>query len=172
MNLETKQLTLLPSAPHHLLALIESPERFPELTGFAVAAGLADFYHSGDVSPDWVAALKASAGSDPWQHGFFVVHRADRMVIGSAGFKGPPDPAGMVEIAYGIAPGYQGKGYATEAAQALVDYAFDNGVRLARAHTLPEANASTRVLRKCGFQFIGTVIDPDDGLVWRWERVP
>ena len=39
-----------------------------------------------------------------------------------------------------------------------------------RAHTLPTPNASTRVLAKCCFQYIGEVIDPEDGLVWRWER--
>jgi len=53
----------------------------------------------------------------------------------------------------------------------LVSYAFSNSkVRVVRAHTLAEANASTRVLAKCGFQRIGEVVDPDDGLVWRWEK--
>jgi hypothetical protein len=27
------------------------------------------------------------------------------------------------------------------------------------------------VLTKCGFQYVGEVIDPDDGLVWRFEKV-
>src|SRR6266702_2366495 len=45
-------------------------------------------------------------------------------------------------------------------------------VRLVRAHTLPEENASTRVLLKCGFRHLGTVVDPEDGPVWRWERGP
>lgn len=173
MSLDTPHLTLLPSDPQHLLALIDSPERFAELAEMPLAAGLHEFYHSGEVSPDWLAALQQSAGPDPWRHGFFVVHRADRCVIGAAGYKAPPDATGMTEIAYGIAPEYQGRGYATEAAQALLDYAFADGrVRLARAHTRPEENASTHVLRKCGFQFIGTVVDPEDGPVWRWERGP
>jgi ribosomal-protein-alanine N-acetyltransferase len=34
--------------------------------------------------------------------------------------KGPPDTDGMAEIAYGVSPEYQCKGYATEAAAALV----------------------------------------------------
>ncbi len=38
------------------------------------------------------------------------------------------------------------------------------------AHTCPEPNASTRVLTKCGFRRVGEVMDPDDGLVWRWEK--
>ena len=93
------------------------------------------------------------------------------MVIGSAGFKGPPDAQGMVEIAYGVDPSCQGQGFATEAAGALLRYAAaDPRVRLLRAHTLPEANASTRVLGKCGFVHIGEVVDPEDGPVWRWER--
>ena len=58
-----------------------------------------------------------------------------------------------------------------KAAQALTTYAFSSGkVRLVRAHTRPEANASTRVLAKCGFRRVGEVINPEDGLVWRWEK--
>jgi RimJ/RimL family protein N-acetyltransferase len=99
-----------------------------------------------------------------------VVLRDCDTVVGSAGFKGPP-AEGIVEIAYGLSPEYQGKGYATEAAAALTAYAFDSGkVRVVRAHTLPESNASGRVLTKCGFRRIGEVIDPEDGLVWRWEK--
>jgi hypothetical protein len=29
--------------------------------------------------------------------------------------------------------------------------------------------AATRVL-KCGFRYTGEVIDPEDGLVWSWEK--
>jgi RimJ/RimL family protein N-acetyltransferase len=123
------------------------------------------------LSPDWLAQLHASTLADPWVHGFVLVHQASCGVIGTGGFKGPPSADGMVEIAYGVEPEYQGKGFATEAAQALVDYAFGSDrVRLVRAHTLPESNASTRVLTKCGFRYLGEIIDPEDGLVWRWER--
>ncbi len=174
MTLETLHLRLMPWDPKHLLALIDTALPFAEVVGYPSAEGLQGFYRSGDVSPKWLATLRTSAGAgpDPWQYGFFVLHRERHCVIGGAGFKGPPDADGMVEIAYGIAPEYQGQGFATEAATALLDYAFGSGrVRLARAHTLPEANASTHVLKKCGFEFIGTVVDPEDGTVWRWERV-
>ncbi|MDQ3948901.1 MAG: GNAT family N-acetyltransferase [Gemmatimonadota bacterium] len=173
MSLETLRLTLLPCAPEHLLMLIDQPERFEEVLGVPAADGLRGFFLSDDVSPNWLAALRNSSGPDPWRHGFFVVHREGGSVIGSAGFKGPPDSTGVAEIAYGIVPGFEGRGYATEAAAALVAFAFASGqVRLVRAHTLPEANASTRVLLKCGFRHVGTVVDPDDGPVWRWERGP
>ena len=123
------------------------------------------------LSADWLALLHASTSADPWTHGFSILLRDSDTAVGSAGFKGPPAD-GVVEIAYGLNPEYQGKGYATEAAEALTAYAFDSGkVRVVRAHTLPESNASGRVLTKCGFQRIGEVIDPEDGLVWRWEKL-
>ena len=169
-SLQTVSLRLQPYSPEQLLALIEQPDRFEVLTGVPAAEGLRAFIVGPEVSPGWVAALRASSGPDPWVHGFAVVHREGRCAIGSAGFKGPPDEAGTVEIAYGIVSGFQHQGYATEAAGALVKYAFaDERVRLVRAHTLPLPNASTRVLTKCGFARTGEVVDPDDGPVWRWE---
>jgi [ribosomal protein S5]-alanine N-acetyltransferase len=173
MSLETPSLRLLPWSPELLLVLIDQPDRFDQVLGMPAADGLRGFFVSGDLSPHWLAALRSSSGPDPWRHGFFVVHRESGSVIGSAGFKGPPDSTGTVEIAYGIVPSFERRGYATEAAAALVDFAFASGqVRMVRAHTLPEPNASTRVLSKCGFGYLGPVVDPDDGPVWRWERGP
>lgn len=122
------------------------------------------------LSADWLARFHASTTTDPWVHGFSMVHRTGGKVVGTCAFKGPPIE-GVVEIAYGVAPEEQGKGYATESAQALVTYAFTfREVQVVRAHTLPESNASTRVLAKCGFRRIGEVIDPEDGPVWRFEQ--
>jgi RimJ/RimL family protein N-acetyltransferase len=171
MVIETDHLRLLPFTPQQLLALVEQPERFEQLAGFPAAAGLREFFVSDEVSPKFISSLRTLQHSDPWRHGFAVVHPDTRSVIGSAGFKGAPDSAGMVEVAYGIVPAFQGRGFATEAAAALVAFAFDSGlVQMVRAHTLPTPNASTRVLKKCGFEFMGEVMDPDDGRVWRWER--
>ncbi len=177
MAIETAHLRLILYSPDQLLALIEgeieSDERFEERFGLPPAEGLREFLSGAadEVSPAWLAKLRASSSADPWEFGFAVVHRESRSGIGNVGFKGPPDEEGMVEIAYGIVPVFQGRGYATQAAEAGVAFAFRDGrVRLVRAHTLPTPNASTRVLQKCGFAHIGEVVDPEDGLVWRWER--
>jgi ribosomal-protein-alanine N-acetyltransferase len=98
------------------------------------------------------------------------VRRDTGAVVGSCSFKGPPVD-GVVEIAYGIDPGHEGNGYATEVAGALVEYAFGRGeVRLVRAHTLPGGAASRRVLEKCGFRYVGETVDAEDGTVCRFER--
>ena len=165
----------MPADPRQLVVLYERPEQSVTIAGYALSEELRTFYANArpQVSPRWLAGLRSASGGgpDPWHHGFFLVERARGEVIGTAGFKGPPDAAGMVEIAYGVVPSVEGRGYATEAAGALVRFAAaDERVRLIRAHTLPALNASTRVLRKCGFVHIGEVIDHEDGPVWRWER--
>jgi ribosomal-protein-alanine N-acetyltransferase len=159
MSIETDRIGLQPQTPAELLALYD----------------VGGPNHSPDVSPDWLAMVRALVDANPgdsqWSLGFAVVDRHTAVRVGNAGFKGPPDAEGMVEIAYATEPEFQGRGYATEAAAALVALALDDArVRLTRAHTLPEPNASTRVLTKCGFTFVGEVIDPEDGRVWRWER--
>lgn len=169
--LETARLRLVPFTPGDILAIIEGVAPFEARTGMRAGDGLRDFYVSGDVSPAWLDQLRAAPdAADPWRHGFAVVERDGATVVATAGFKGPPDEDGAAEIAYGVVPGRQGRGYATEAAAALVAFALaDRRVRLVRAHTLPEPNASTRVLAKCGFGKVGEVVDPEDGPVWRWE---
>jgi RimJ/RimL family protein N-acetyltransferase len=168
---ETEHLLLRPYRAEELLALIEKPETFEKLTGFPASPALRGFMVSDDVSPTWTASLRTIQGADPWRIGFGVIDRETRTIVGSASFKGAPDAGGIVEIAYGIVPSFEGRGYATEAARALVEYAQrDDKVRQIIAHTMPEANASTRVLKKCGFTFAGEVVDPEDGRVWRWEH--
>lgn len=113
--------------------------------------------------------LNLETHANPWKHGFRMVDRASHIVVGGCAFKGPPDYHGAVEIAYGVEPEFRQRGYATEAAQALVDFAFAHNVRLVRAHTLANNDASIGVLLNCGFCLIGEVIDPEDGPVLRWE---
>jgi [ribosomal protein S5]-alanine N-acetyltransferase len=167
----TRRLRLVPHAAEHLRALIEGPEQYARSAGLKPATGLRDFIVSPDVSADWLAALQTASGADPWKYGFAVVDRETETAIGNAGFTGPPDATGAVEIAYGIVPDYQGRGCATEAAEALVRYAqADPRARTIRAHTLPARNASTRVLEKCGFTWMGQLIHETDGRIWRWEK--
>jgi len=155
MEIETNRLRLAPNTPADIRAQIDGMK--PD--------------ERAQVSPDWLARAYAATEPDPWALGFAIVHRETDAVIGMCAFKGPPSADGIVEIAYGVAPDHQGNGYATEAAAALVAFAFGSGkVRKVCAHTLAEASASTRVLAKCDFRPVGQVVDAEDGLVWRWER--
>lgn len=124
-----------------------------------------------EVSPEWLARVRETSEGDPWSLGFQIFDQSSRGFVGSCAFKGPPDAEGMVEVAYGIDTAFRGRGFATEANAALVNFAFASGqVKVVRAHTKPNNGPSVAVLTKCGFQNLGEVVDPEDGLVWRWMR--
>ena len=152
----TPRLDLLLQTPAETLAWVESLP--PEVRV--------------EVSPEWIARVQNSEPGNPWTLGFSARLRDSGAVVGTCAFKGPPTADGTVEIAYGIAEEYRGCGYASEAASALTTFAFGAGsVRCVRAHTKIDNVASVRVLERCGFRCVGEVVDPDDGLVSRYERV-
>jgi RimJ/RimL family protein N-acetyltransferase len=166
-----ENLTLIPYVPKHLAALVESKQAYEKCSGSAVADGVRELLLA--ASPDFLVQIREANVPDPWRFGFAIMDKIDNMLIGLCGFTGPPNADGVVEMAYGIAPGYRGKGYATEAARALVKFASrDKRVRTICAHTLAETNASTRILEKCGFTRIAEFLDPENLRVWKWERTP
>ena len=170
MSIQTKNLILAPHLPRYLRALLRSAEEFENTSGLHVADGIREQLLS--ASPEFMARVENSKEPDPWLFGFAIIHKIDNVLIGMCGFPGPPNSNGVAEIAYGIAPDYQRRGYATEAATALIQFATsDPRVKMIWAHTLTEKNASTRVLEKCGFKKTGDAVDPENNLpIWRWER--
>jgi ribosomal-protein-alanine N-acetyltransferase len=105
----------------------------------------------------------------PWI-GYFITLDGKEFVA-SAGYKGKPKD-GKVEIAYGTFEKHRRKGIATEICRELVKLSLetDPAVRIT-AQTLPQNNFSTRILKKNGFEFTGTVFDEEDGDVWEWELI-
>ena len=124
-----------------------------------------------EVSPHWLARMRQTEPS-AWTHGFEMVDAMTGKVVGSCAYKGPPDSDGTVEIAYGVQPEQRRRGYAKEAAAALVEFAFGAGAQLVRAHTKLDNDDSARVLVACGFERVGEVDDAEDGLVLRWDLRP
>lgn len=69
---------------------------------------------------------------------------------GRRGFRGPE-----LELGYRFATLHHGRGYATEAARAVLEHARDRGLSPSVAVTHPDNAASRRVLEKLGFAFEG-----------------
>ncbi|WP_033541311.1 GNAT family N-acetyltransferase [Planococcus sp. CAU13] len=85
----------------------------------------------------------------PW----LAVLKSDGTIIGDLGFKEKPDEKGAVEIGYGLLEAYWNKGYATEAVDALIGWAWkQENVRRIKAETLPGNAGSIRVLEKLGMK--------------------
>lgn len=81
-----------------------------------------------------------------------VFEREGGTHVGCCGLR-PRDPAaGVFEMGYGIRRGHEGRGYAGEAAAAVVDHAFGPvGARALFAGHHPDNGISARVLRRLGF---------------------
>ena len=163
----TARLALEPCRLRHLEVLLNNAEDFSAIFGWNIIPGYCESSGALEFS---LQKLKERNSPSPWWAPFLVIHRRDKALIGLAGYKGPPDPSGSVEIGYGIAPANRGKGLATETARALMEYAFeDPTVRAVLAHTPPGENPSVSVLRKCGLKEMGSVMDRIDGKVTRWQ---
>ena len=164
--LETERLQLLPAGPDHVRAMLSGAEVFSERFDMTLVEGYLAFPEA--LYPT-LEALESDPDIAPWWM-YMIVHKRDRAVVGTAGYKGRPRNY-QVEIGYSVAPSYQNNGVATETVKALTFNAkTQKDVDLVIAHTLPESSASTRVLTKCNFAHTTDVDDPDDGLVWRWEH--
>jgi RimJ/RimL family protein N-acetyltransferase len=83
----------------------------------------------------------------------FVVALTDGRVIGGCGLA---IHAGYPELGYWLGVPYWGNGYATEAARALIDFAF-TALECTELHAgaIVRNPASRRVLEKCGFEWTG-----------------
>lgn len=84
--------------------------------------------------------------------------------IGHCGFHGPPELIGRAEIGYTVFEKFRRQGYATEAAGALVRWAFRHGEKEVYASVSPHNAASLAVVRGLGFRQVGTQEDEVDGL--------
>ena len=102
----TERLELVLQTPEETLAFVEAMP--PE--------------DRAEISPDWIARVKQTKAGDPWSLGYTVIERESKASVGGCAFKGPPVD-GMVEIAYGIDEPHRCKGYATEAANGLTEFA-------------------------------------------------
>lgn len=86
-----------------------------------------------------------------------AVEKATGEVVGLAGLFPVEGGDGAIEVAYHFRKDRWGKGYATEAARACLEYGFGTA-GLARIVGLvhPDNHASRRVLEKCGLELTGT----------------
>jgi len=103
------------------------------------------------ASADWIARA--------------AVAEPEGIVIGHAGFHGPPDEDGVVEVAYSVDPAYRRRGHAKAMLRALLERAdADPAVTAVRASIRPDNVASRATIAGFGFRKVGEQWDPEDGL--------
>ncbi|MFL5606029.1 MAG: GNAT family N-acetyltransferase [Gemmatimonadaceae bacterium] len=159
-RIQTPRLRLIPATiatlnaelggRHELARALEvdvPPSWPPELYDEAAVRWSINALETRFLTPDWGLYYVAEI-LEP-QH-------ARPRLAGVVGFKGPPDPEGTVEIGYGILAERRRLGFAREAVDGLLGWAFAReSVTRVIAHTLTELTPSIRVLESAGFAFVG-----------------
>lgn len=116
-------------------------------------------YNIGPHINNYLKKLKEDASLLGWGV-WLVIDKENNTIIGDIGFKGKPDADHTVEVGYGIAPSAQNKGYATEAVNAIIKWAFSfNHVNKIVAECLVDNIPSIRVLEKLNMNRTGTKND-------------
>jgi len=157
--IRTERLVLVAATLAHVEADLDSPESLGRLLGAAVPASWPPGEYDRSAMEFFRDRLSESRDAVGW-YGWYAIHRptGDKVgvVIGAAGYLGPPDPAGAVEVGYSIAPEFQARAFATEIVQALVSRAFSvpEVVRVI-AHAQEANVGSLKVLERCGFTRVG-----------------
>jgi RimJ/RimL family protein N-acetyltransferase len=123
-----------------------------------------------------IAEMTDRAPGEPGWVQFSVEERDTGRLIGDVGISaGDEEIEGgenVIKLGYTMSPASQGKGYATEAVRALVDYAFETlGADVVRAFASAENVPSHRVAEKAGLKLVERFEGrEDDGTVWRGVR--
>jgi RimJ/RimL family protein N-acetyltransferase len=116
---------------------------------------------------DQVAVDPNDAG---WVTGVIWADDLD-VAVGTAGFHGPPDDEGMVEVGYSVDPQYRRRGYARAAlVQLLARAAREPGVSRVRASIRPDNAPSRDLVLPYGFVQVSEQMDEVDGLEIVYER--
>jgi len=148
LNIKTKRLTLVPCTEDFLLSISDKYEIGPHIE-----------FHIEELKKD-----ATMLGWGPW----FVIDNESDSVIGDIGFKGKPQADKIVEVGYGIISSECGKGYATEAVNEIVNWAFaSQKVDSVSAECLDDNYASIKVLKKLGMQ----EVEKEDNMIkWKLQR--
>jgi RimJ/RimL family protein N-acetyltransferase len=155
--IRTPRLNLVPATEPILKADLAGPGELGEALGAVVPDSWPPQDYD-DAAARWsLEKLRDNPGTEAhWT--YYFVRRSPSgppVLIGVGGYKGPPE-GGRVELGYSVVADYLRQGFATEAVEGMLEFAFDStDVNEVVAHTLPHLTPSIGVLAKTGFRLAG-----------------
>jgi [ribosomal protein S5]-alanine N-acetyltransferase len=145
-----------------------------DLAGGSALAGvqLSDYFISDRAKGLWrrrVNQIAEDPSAEPWV-ARAAISAETGYAVGYAGFHGPPDEVGMVEIGYTVVPESRRQGYAKAMLGSLIQFARDEpSVRVVRLTISPDNEASLATMAGFGFEHKGEQWDDEDGLELIYE---
>lgn len=116
---------------------------------------------------DDLAGFRDRMAETPGELGWWVwlaARRDDDEVVGVCGLGGRPDASGTVLLGYAVYPWWEGRGYATEAARTVAEWALAQaGARRVRANVRAGNRGSAAVARKVGMSRVSQARHPSLG---------
>lgn len=167
MELRTKRLRIVPLSIRELRLLLESTARMEEALGLTPSGSELD-EHTKEAMQALCDQAIGQEDHSIWVTNWQVILDEKNQSIGSACFTGRPDRQGSVELGYGLQPEHRGRGYMTEAARALCQWALSQpGVRRVTAQTEHGNTASQQVLLYCGMRRYKAT---EECVFWKLEK--
>ena len=159
LKLQTPRLTLVPLSAAQLRLALQDVNLLAKDIVLPLVPGLVTPPVRRAITMKLAKISNAPPVDLPWYTYWLIIVEQDgvRTGAGMVGFKGVPDDAGSVEIGYGIDSAFRGKGYMTEAVQAMIDWAFHrDGWQMVTACGVLKTNpASSHVLLNAGMVLSG-----------------
>jgi RimJ/RimL family protein N-acetyltransferase len=168
MLIHTPRLRLMTMEAAHLAAIGRNADSLGDLLGVAIPPAWPTYPEAYGHALALLKKEPARSSSGWWLYLF--VDPAHRVLVGSGGFKEPPDEHGLVEIGCEIAPASRGQGFAAEAMRGLINYACTRPeVRAIDAYSQAETGAQSALLQAVAMTRIGEALDSNAQTVWHWR---
>ncbi|WP_459502639.1 GNAT family N-acetyltransferase [Bacillus sp. C1] len=162
-QIETERLHIRPYRIHDASALYELQKQ-PEVNVY-IPEPIYSLQEIEDIIYWSIDMNKINSVNHIAKFNLAIIEKSPQKLIGYCGL-GPSDfEPTSTELYYALSPDTWGKGYATEATSALLQYAFSViGLERIIASVFPENKKSIHVLDKLGFQFKETVQNLEESL--------
>ena len=109
-------------------------------------------YKSKEKVKEWLNSLQIFDG----EYHFGYVRKEDNKLIGSGSIRPDGNREEYWEFGYNFRKDCWGKGYATEATKAMINFAHEQfGIKNFSSSHVEQNKASGRVMEKCGLHFVG-----------------
>ena len=152
MLFETERLVLIPLSLNELIMLRDDIHKLEEhlnclYKGEAIEGFIKDYLE------EQIKQINENEDSCMYIAFWVLLRKSDRIIVGSAAFKGLPNCEGEIEIGYGLGKEFEHNGYMTEAVAKMCEWGLNQDrVHNIIAETDLDGHASQHILERNGFK--------------------